>query len=166
MSSDGQVDIKTSVIDKPLNTARGQVDVSVGRRAALVSIELLVLLVCCLGILLLWERQHPPELWFAVLVALVLFVCNGVCGTYKHSVYTHHVARLARSALAHGLGGVAMAVPLVVWFEAGMELGYLYGMVIMSFFIANTLRPVLVEVLRAGNRFDQRRQPGSSISVS
>lgn len=159
VSTDGQADISEPVVNKSLRETGEAVHVSVGRRAALVGLELTVLLACCVGIVVVWESRNPPAMWFAIMVALILFASNSVCGTYRQTVYMHHVARLARSALAHGLGGVALAVPMVVWFENSMEFGYLLGMVIMSFFITNTLRPVLVEVLRAGNKLDQRRKP-------
>jgi len=172
VSSVDPVNTDESVVDKTLvQTGNARVttvdfEVAFRRRVALFCLEIAILLLCCSGIIALWDGREPPPMSFAVLVAVVLFAANAVCGTYRRAVYIDHVARLARSALAHGLGGVVMALPIAMWFDGGSELPYLVGMVAMAYFITNTLRPVLVEVLRAGNKLDQRRQPGSSISVS
>ncbi len=140
-------------------------EIAFKRRLLLCVLEVAILLACCVGIVALWENQNPPPVSFACLVAFVLFAANVVCGTYKRAVYLNHVSRLSRSALAHLLGGLVVALPIVVWLDPNRDLAFLVGMLMMAYFISNTLRPVLVEILRAGNSLDHRRKPSGDVSV-
>lgn len=160
-------DILNGVVDNTGNTSDDRIAVSALRRVALYGAELLVLVFCCLSILHVVDMHESPSWLFAVSIGGGLFVANAVCGTYYQKAYVHHVSRFLRSAIAHLLVFVVFTLPNVVWFQdSASAIYYVLGMVIMSFFVSNTLRPVLVEVLRAGNKFDQRRQPGSSSAVS
>lgn len=166
MNDENSVDERSRVIDKTLEKKGIGFDVSLSRRTTLMAIEFSVLLVSCSVISISWELRDAQAFLASVLVAVSLFLCNSLCGTYRRLVYIHHFARLVRSALAHGISGVALVLPHAVWFADVLPLAYLLTMVVMSYFVTNTLRPVLVELLRAGNRLDQRRAPGSSTSVS
>ncbi|MGB0867297.1 MAG: hypothetical protein ACPGSC_12355 [Granulosicoccaceae bacterium] len=134
------------------------------RTYSLAAIELGLYVATCHVIVLTWARFDGPPAIFGLLVACTLFGVNLLTGVYGRAVYVTHIRRLVRSGVAHGLSLVLLSLLCMVFSLHHAAVFFVLGMVLLSYVITNTLRPVLVEVIRAGNENEQRRQPAKSIS--
>lgn len=134
------------------------------RTFGLGAIELGLYVATCHLIVLAWSRFDAPPAMFGLLVAFTLFGVNLLTGVYNRAVYVTHVRRLLRSGLAHGLSLLLLTLLCTVFVTHSAAVFFVLGMVGLSYVITNTLRPVLVEVIRAGNENEQRRQPAKSVS--
>ncbi len=130
----------------------------------LAAAELSLYMITCYAIVIAWSRFGGPSVFFGLMVALSLFAMNTLTGVYKREVYVVHIRRLVRSGLAHTATTILLGIGFTLYFEQQKAIHYLLGMVLLSYVITNTLRPVLVEIIRAGNENEQRRQPAKSVS--
>jgi len=134
------------------------------RTYGLAAIELGLYLVTCHIIVMAWSRFDGPPALFGLTVACTLFAVNLLTGVYQRSVYVSHARRLVRSGLAHAASTVLLSIVCALFVDNPDAFYYVLGMSLLSYVITNTLRPVLVEVIRAGNENEQRRQPAKSVS--
>lgn len=134
------------------------------RTYGLAAIELGLYIMTCHVIVLAWSRFDGPPALFGLLVACTLFGMNLLTGVYRRAVYVTHMRRLVRSGLAHGISMLVLGLVCSFFDLHEASIFFVLGMVLLSYVITNTLRPVLVEVIRAGNENEQRRQPAKSVS--
>lgn len=134
------------------------------RTYGLAAIELGLYIVTCHVIVLAWSRFDGPPAVFGLLVACTLFGMNLLTGVYRRAVYVTHMRRLVRSGLAHGISMLVLGITCSFFNLHEASIFFVLGMVLLSYVITNTLRPVLVEVIRAGNENEKRRQPAKSVS--
>lgn len=134
------------------------------RTYGLAAIELGLYIVTCHVIVLAWSRFDGPPAVFGLLVACTLFGMNLLTGVYRRAVYVTHMRRLVRSGLAHGISMLVLGIACSLFNLHEASVFFVLGMVLLSYVITNTLRPVLVEVIRAGNENEKRRQPAKSVS--
>ncbi len=134
------------------------------RTYGLAIIELSIYVATCHMIVLAWSRFDGPPAIFGLTVACTLFGVNLLTGVYQRAVYVAHIRRLLRSGLAHAVSLLLLVVYTTQFIRDDNAAFYVLGMVLLSYVITNTLRPVLVEVIRAGNENEQRRQPAKTIS--
>lgn len=134
------------------------------RTYGLAAIELGLYIVTCHVIVLAWSRFDGPPAVFGLLVACTLFGMNLLTGVYRRAVYVTHMRRLVRSGLAHGISMLVLGIACSFFNLHEASVFFVLGMVLLSYVITNTLRPVLVEVIRAGNENEKRRQPAKSVS--
>ncbi len=134
------------------------------RTYGLAIIELSLYMATCHVIVLAWTRFEGPPAIFGLTVAFTLFGVNLLTGVYQREVYVTHVKRLLRSGLAHSLSLILLLIYTTSYIQDDGAGFYALGMVLLSYVITNTLRPVLVEVIRAGNENEQRRQPAKTVS--
>lgn len=134
------------------------------RTYGLAAIELGLYIMTCHVIVLAWSRFDGPPALFGLLVACTLFGMNLLTGVYHRAVYVTHMRRLVRSGLAHGISMLVLGIVCSFFNLHEAAIFFVLGMVLLSYVITNTLRPVLVEVIRAGNENEQRRQPAKSVS--
>lgn len=134
------------------------------RTYGLAAIELGLYVVTCHVIVMAWSRFDGPPAVFGLTVACTLFGMNLLTGVYQRAVYVAHVRRLVRSGLAHGISLLVLGIFCSIFIDNDQAIAFVLGMVSLSYVITNTLRPVLVEVIRAGNENEQRRQPAKSVS--
>lgn len=134
------------------------------RSCGLAAIELGLYVLTCYAITSAWSGLAGPPTLFGLAVALGLFVINLLSGLYQRAVYVVHLRRLLRSALAHAISLLVMGLVVLLFTEQKNGGFFVLGMVSLSYVVTNALRPVLVEVLRAGNEDEQRRQPASTIT--
>lgn len=134
------------------------------RTFGLAAIELGLYIMTCHVIVLAWSRFDGPPALFGLLVACTLFGMNLLTGVYRRAVYVTHMRRLVRSGLAHGISMLVLGVICSFFKLHEASMFFVLGMGLLSYVITNTLRPVLVEVIRAGNENEQRRQPAKSVS--
>lgn len=134
------------------------------RTYSLAAIELGLYVATCHVIVVAWSRFDGPPALFGLLVACTLFGVNLLTGVYRRSVYVTHMRRLVRSGLAHSISMLVLGIVCSVFNLHEAAVFFVLGMVLLSYVITNTLRPVLVEVIRAGNEDEKRRQPAKSVS--
>lgn len=134
------------------------------RTYGLAAIELGLYIMTCHVIVLAWSRFGGPPALFGLLVACTLFSMNLLTGVYRRAVYVTHMRRLVRSGLAHSISMLVLGIVCSFFNLHEAAIFFVLGMVLLSYVITNTLRPVLVEVIRAGNENEQRRQPAKSVS--
>jgi len=134
------------------------------RAYGLVFLELMLYLGTCQTISHLWTDEWGSPVVFSWTVAMTLFCANMLCGVYTRRVYVVHFYRLIRSGLSHILAMIALWVYCRTFIDTSNAIYLAAGMSAMTYVVTNTLRPVLVEVVRAGTNEEQRRQPASTIS--
>lgn len=134
------------------------------RTYALGAIELSLYILTCQVALLAWSRAEMPPVMFALMVAFTFFGVNILTGVYRREVYVAHVQRLIFSGVALAISTALLFAFCEIFIQDEDIMFFVLGMALLSYVTTNTLRPVLVEVIRAGTENEKRRQPAKTIS--